>query len=348
MGNSRKKSKPRTFRVLVLTDHATHRPGESIYPLLREMSRHSDCAMIMVASRSHPENVDFFYNFRSTQVYCRSVTQEFVYEPDGYGFLTKEHVVRIHDFDFLFLRLDRPFPGELFTFLIRNFNEQYIINRPSGIHSTGSKEFLLKFPDICPPMRLCVTIQDVLEFRDHHPIVLKPLKSYGGQGLIRVEGDALWQEESKASFSDVDVVSELQSLLAEKGPYLGMKFMKNVSQGDKRVIVVNGKIMGAMLRMPREGSWLCNLARGGVSYFADVDEDEKHIAACISPPIIDSGVVIFGFDTLVDDDGHRILSEINTLNVGGLYEAELHSGRPVVKNSSEEIWNYMISVWQKS
>ena len=120
-----------------------------------------------------------------------------------------------------------------------------------------------------------------------------------------------------------------------------MKYLKNVDRGDKRVIVVNGKIMGATLRIPKQGSWICNLSAGGSSNLAKADDNEIKISESISPTIIDQGVVIFGFDTLVDDNGNRVLSEINTLNVGGLLQAEMHSGKPVVQDSANLIWSYI-------
>ena len=123
---------------------------------------------------------------------------------------------------------------------------------------------------------------------------------------------------------------------------LAMKYLKNVTQGDKRVVVVGGEIQGAILRLPARGSWLCNLKQGGSAAFADVDKSERQIAEVISPILRKQGVLIFGFDTLVDDHGIRRLSEINTLNVGGLLQAQEFSGVPIIKNSANAIWKYIV------
>lgn len=126
---------------------------------------------------------------------------------------------------------------------------------------------------------------------------------------------------------------------SSKNKGLAMKYLKKVCQGDKRIIVANGRVVGATLKTPKEGSWLCSLARGGSSSFAKPDELEIRIAETISPVLTDKGIVFFGFDTLVDDDGHRVLSEINTLNVGLLSEAELYS---VIASKTSNLKNILV------
>lgn len=325
--------------MLVITDHQTHGKGESIYPLLRTMVKNPVCASIEVASRGNSKNKGFFVSYNSTKVITTCVDDNFAYQDNGKQFTDTDIESDIRDFDVIFIRIDRPVPDQFLNFIIDNVSENKIINNPSGIRKTGSKNFLLNFPEICPPIKLCSSLDEILEFYKRFPIVLKPLQSYGGKGILKIIDDTVWEKED--SYPLKDYMSVLNENLETHGNYLAMKYLKNVSQGDKRVIVVNGKIMGATLRLPKEGSWLCNLSMGGSSSFAEPDEQETKIAETISPSIVESGVVIFGFDTLVDDDGNRVLSEINTLNVGGLLQAEIHSGKPVIRESSDLIWSYI-------
>jgi glutathione synthase len=124
---------------------------------------------------------------------------------------------------------------------------------------------------------------------------------------------------------------------------LAMKFLKNVTQGDKRTIVVNREILGAALRLPAPGGWLCNVNQGGHAILAEPDEDEHIIQEILTPMLHRKGVVIFGFDTLVDDDGRRVLSEINTLSIGGLVPLEEMSGKPVLKRAATLLWDYIVA-----
>ena len=327
------------YRMLVITDHKTHGKGESIYPLLKTMKNNPACAYIEVASRGNPKNKAFFCDYTSTQITSLKVDDDFAYQETEEQFLKADIKAKIDDYDVVFIRIDRPVPDEFLDFITANIPEHRVINRPAGIRATGSKDFLLNFPELCPPMKLCSTLNDILEFYNLFSVVLKPLRSYGGKGIIKITEDTVWENETQYSFNEYKPI--LEQNLKSQGEYLAMKYLKNVDRGDKRVIVVNGKIMGATLRIPQRGSWICNLSAGGSSNFAEADDNEIKISESISPSIIEQGVVIFGFDTLVDDNGNRVLSEINTLNVGGLLQAEMHSGKPVVQDSANLIWSYI-------
>jgi len=122
--------------------------------------------------------------------------------------------------------------------------------------------------------------------------------------------------------------------------YLAVKFLENVKQGDKRIVVVNGEILGASLRLPAENSWLCNVAMGGSSNMAEVESEEEEIIRLINPTLSDMGIVMYGVDTLVGDDGKRVLSEINTTSIGGLPQIAAMRNEPLVERAIDLIWEY--------
>lgn len=334
MTNSLKK-----HRMLVITDHTLHKSGDSIYPLLRAMAKNPACSALEIASRGVPKNQAFFNDHIITPLTTFPINDNFAYQKNGAQFLQTNHQVFLQDFDIVFLRIGRPVSDLFLKFIAECCSKQLIINRPSAIAETGAKDFLINFPEICAPMKICSTIDEILEMYNKFPIVLKPLRSYAGHGMIRILSDTIWDGETKYSLHQNQ--SFLEAKIQEQGQYLAMKYLKNVSLGDKRIIVVNGQAVGATLRIPKEGSWLCSLAQGGISSFAEPDVTESKIVETISPILTKKGIVFFGFDTLVDDDGYRVLSEINTLNVGLLSEAELYSGQPVIQKSADLIWSYI-------
>ncbi|MBK7409991.1 MAG: hypothetical protein IPJ40_19245 [Saprospirales bacterium] len=120
-----------------------------------------------------------------------------------------------------------------------------------------------------------------------------------------------------------------------------MKYLKNVDQGDKRIIVLTGHILGASIRLPAKGSWMCNVAQGGLATPAVAEAEEQQMAAKLSPLLADRGVIFYGFDTLVNDEGLRTLSEINTLSIGGLVQIANFTGKPVVREAAYLIWEYV-------
>ena len=327
------------YRILVLTDHHTHTRGESIYELLRTMALSPECKEIYLASRGTLKNRLFFENFDTPTVCARRVDNDLRYSDDGAWFATFEPVV-ISEFDVLFLRLDRPLTDDQLIKIENHYHDRLIINKPTGIIETGSKEFLLNFPDLCPEIALCHNLTDVSRQMEKFPIVLKPVHGYGGIGLIRIDNEFVFIENKKVSYDEgMKLVGQH---LEYSGAMLSMKYLKNVARGDKRVLAIGESIQGAILRIPAQESWLCNLKQGGSAVPADVDESERQIFETIHPILKKQGVLIFGFDTLVDDNGTRRLSEINTLDVGGFLQAQELSGAPVIKNASKAIWKYIV------
>jgi glutathione synthase len=187
---------------------------------------------------------------------------------------------------------------------------------------------------------LCHSIEEILDFAAKFPIVLKPLKEYGGKGLLKINGAEL--NDGALNFDTKTYLQQQKKYIETEG-YLAMKFLKNVSKGDKRILVVNGKILAASLRLPAENSWLCNVAQGGTSVASEVDADEIKMIETITPKLLEAGILIFGADTLVNDDGKRILSEVNTLSIGGFPQAEKQTGKPILQLTIDEIINYVNS-----
>ena len=326
------------YRILILSDHRIHSPVESIYSIANALKLHSRCLHVHAVSRGLEENQAFFEAPETGRFYAISVNPDFRYHEDGRAWTTNPFPAFLEDYDVVFLRLSRRNSIPFFEKIEQVVDPQRIINQPQGIIQTGSKSFLMEFPEVCPPMKLCYSVADVEEMRAQFAIVLKPFNSSGGRGLVRIDGDEV--ETNGQTMTWNEFLPELGEIIEEG--YLAMKFMENVGQGDKRVIVVNGKIIAAALRVPREGHWLCNVSQGAKSELAEPDEAELEIAERITPELMRRGVVYFGFDTLMGDDGKRILSEINTSCINGIYPAEVVSGKPIVKRTAKGFWTYIL------
>jgi glutathione synthase len=327
--------------VLVLTDHTTHEKGESIYYLLQSMTKIELCSSIFIVSRGNEENHEFFEGFAVNDVYGKPIDTNFC-DTEHRDWYKDGISKKVSEFDVIFLMLDRPVSDNQLLTLKSTFSDHIIVNDPQGIIETGSKKFLLQFKELCPEMALCKSLEDVEREAEKYQVVLKPINGYGGEGLIRVSKDYIWFQEQRETRTSGRTLLNQQF---ENGrEMLAMKFLKNVTKGDKRVLVVGKKIMGSFLRTPADGSWLCNMKQGGQANFSSVTEKEKQIAETIIPALRKNGVVIFGFDTLEDDHGERVLSEINTLNVGGFIQAQEFSGQPVVERASNQIWQYLKEV----
>lgn len=326
----------RRFKLLVLTDHRNHSAENSLYALVQAMRNHPLCQQVDVATRANELNNAFFAEYSSRELWVNKVDQSFGFTTDGAGFKEALRSASLEEYDVIWLRMPPPLSDDFLQFLEERFPDQLIINDPKGIQITGSKEFLLNFPEQCPPMKVCRSIEDIIAFKEHFPIVLKPFQEYGGKGIIRIDGDQVWEGNNESKFADF-----VQKLRTEKFEYLGVQFLKNVSQGDKRIVVVHGKVMGASLRLPAKDSWICNVAMGGSSNFAEADADEIGIIRQINPVLSKMGIVMYGVDTLVNDQGRRVLSEINTTSIGGLPQIARLTGRPLVQEAADLIMQYI-------
>ena len=315
------------LRFLVLTDHSGHSDQNSLYALVNTLRMDPRCAAVDVASRGDARNAAFFAD-GSGELCGRAVDGRLAYAPDGGAFGRGIRALDPHDYDVVWLRLPHPVAPAFFDFLEELTAPEtggrgpLVVNRPRGIRTTGDKSFLLNFPELTPPVRLVNDEAEARDFAERFPIVLKPLRAYGGQGIVRMDGP------------DAAVDADWST------PYLAMKFLKNVSEGDKRILVVNGQILAASLRIPPPGEWLCNVARGGRSVGAEAAPEEEAMIADLAPVLLHHGICFAGIDTLVADDGRRVLSEINTLSIGGFPQAEAQSGRPILQRAIDELFIY--------
>lgn len=311
---------------LVLTDHSRHSDQNSLYALVNTLARDPRCARLDIASRGDRANDDFFAG-GGARVRGFSVQGALEFSRHGGAFHAADSWLDPTAYDVVWLRLPHPVSNDFFTHLTERIGScpPLIVNDPRGIQVTSTKAFLTDFPQLTPPTRLVSSPAEVADFAREFPIVLKPLRAYGGHGIVRVE------------HPDQDV-AELFNRNEDR--YLAMKFLKNVSQGDKRILVVNGRILAASLRVPAPGEWLCNVAQGGQSIASEVTPGEEAIIDALSPHLLAHGICFAGVDTLVDDAGQRVLSEINTLSIGGFPQAELQTGRPILQQAIDELFSY--------
>ena len=313
----------RGMRLLILTDHAGHTPNNSLYVLARALRTEAGIGEIRVASRGTAANADFFACRAEGDPVLRTLTvaDDFTFEGAAAGFSDSEYLVQtpVSWCDAVLLRVPHPVPPTWFGYLRKTFGQRPIANAPEGIEATTSKAWLLHVPELCAPMRLCTTPAQVgallarsSGFAKTRDAVLKPLHGYGGQGILRVRDGRVEVGEERVPLAD------WPDHPAARHDYLAVEYTRRVSEGDKRIVVVDGEVLGAVLRLPAPGGWLCNVAQGGRVAAAELTPEEEHIVRTLDGHMRRLGVVMYGVDTLADNDGRRVLSEVNTMSIGGL------------------------------
>ncbi len=323
------------YKVLILTDHSNHSSENSLYDLTNKMLLHPKTASIDIASRGNKLNARFFNADSADKLQVTPISDSLFFSKASHPLSQNLRSIRVNQYDLIWLRMPPPLDKSFLNFVEAIFPRAIIINKPSAIYETGSKEYLTNFSHLCPPMKVCETLDDIIAFKNQFPIVLKPAREYGGKGIVRINGNLVSRgnkDETFESFSN--------HFKSHPTKYIAVKYLKNVSAGDKRIIVVNGEIMGASLRLPPEDSWICNVAMGGTAQISEVDEYEEEIIRQINPNLTKNGILMYGLDTLVGDDGHRVLSEINTTSIGGLPQMAAYLNKPLVEKAIDLIWDY--------
>jgi len=322
--------------ILVVTDHSTHTESNSVYQLSHALRKDARCGSLWVCSKGLSQNADFFNAVPDAALFVSLVDDMFAYDSVGSYFERSLLTLDRDMIDAILVRMPQPVdPAFLFS-LEAIVPPHHIINSPAGTVETASKAFLMQVSYLCPEPHLCETIDEAMNLSAKQEIVLKPLFSYGGRGIVRLSKEYCWNGNERHT------IDRLSTFLSDSHfPMLSMPFLKNVIQGDKRTIVVNREVLGSALRLPAEGSWMCNVAQGGHARLDKPTEDERIIQEILTPILYRKGVVMFGFDTLVGDDGRRVLSEINTLSIGGLVPLQEMSGKPILRRAAELMWDYL-------
>jgi glutathione synthase len=317
------------LKFLLITNINSHVETESFYPLVSEIQKKSD--EIYIIDQGVEENISFFNVVNGAFPFIYKVEEENF----NFHLYKKSHkntykIINI-DVDVVLLRVDRPVSDSFLKFIDTFFAKSIVINSPKGIIETSSKEYLFNFKEYCPEMKLCFSLEDVIDFSSMFPIVVKPLKGFGGKGIIRILEGKIHYENKEISHNEFCQV--INDLLNSEKKCLAVRYLKNIKMGDKRILVVNRKIIGAFNRVPRKNSWLANVSQGAISEKTTINRKEREIANKLSDDLESKGIVIFGFDLIKgDDDEELLLSEINTLNVGGFYQLnELFEEEHIVK-----------------
>ncbi len=242
--------------------------------------------------------------------------------PGDPAILGPEHEVDLADFDVVWLRQDPPFDMHYITsthLLDRLRGQTLVVNDPFWVRNYPEKLLVLDFPDLTPPTTIARDLQTIKAFKDMHgDIILKPLYGNGGAGVFRLD----------ANDRNLTSLHELFTGFSRE-PLIVQKFLPDVRNGDKRVILVDGEAVGAINRVPAEGETRSNMHVGGRPEKIDLSARDLEICAAIGPLLKEKGQIFVGIDVIGD-----YLTEINVTSPTGIQELERFNG----VNVAEKIW----------
>jgi glutathione synthase len=234
--------------------------------------------------------------------------------------------VPLHDVEAVFIRKDPPFDRTylyMTLMLERARGRTVIVNDPRGLRDANEKLYTLHFAEHMPKTLVSADrdrIFDFLKSIGGHGII-KPLDGAGGSGVLRLE-----LEDSNAR-SIVDVISHEGRRLV-----MVQEYVPAVTKGDKRVLLLDGELMGAINRIARTDDVRSNIHVGGTVEKTDVTPKERAVIAQMAPRLKSDGLIFVGLDFI----GEK-LTEVNVTSPTGIQELSRHVGRDVAVDVIEYV-----------
>ena len=219
------------------------------------------------------------------------------------------------DVDVVLMRQDPPFDLGYITathLLERIQDETLVVNDPAAVRNSPEKVWVLDFARFMPPTMVTRSIGAARHFlAEHGDIVVKPLHGFAGGSVFRLGSDG----------RNLASLMELFNRTYRE-PHVIQKFLPEIAEGDKRIVLVNGEVAGAVNRVPGEGEIRSNLAVGGKGQKAELTPQELEICSVLGPELRRRGLLFVGIDVI----GGRWLTEINVTSPTGIVAIDKFNG----------------------
>jgi len=227
------------------------------------------------------------------------------------------------DTDVVLMRQDPPFDMSYITathLLEMVHPKTLVVNDPASVRNAPEKIFVTHFEGVLPPTLISSNLEEMRAFRaEHKDIIIKPLYGNGGAGVFHL----------KPEDENLTVIHELFNEFYRE-PMIVQKYLPEVRQGDKRIILIDGKPVGAINRVPQEGESRSNMHVGGQALKTGLTARELEICERIGPSLKAQGLIFVGIDVIGD-----YMTEINVTSPTGLQEINRYDGVKLEAN----IWD---------
>jgi glutathione synthase len=234
-----------------------------------------------------------------------------------------EETLDLAGVDVVLMRQDPPFDMAYITatHILEHIHPQtLVVNDPVSVRNAPEKLFVTHFDGIMPPTLITSSRREIDAFRaEYKDIIVKPLYGNGGAGVFHIApGD-----------ENLNALLEMFTLMYRE-PVIVQRYLPEVRQGDKRIILVDGEAVGAINRVPAAGEARSNMHVGGRAEKTPITPREREICEAIGPALREQGLIFVGIDVIGDH-----LTEINVTSPTGIQEIDRFDGT----NLSGLIWD---------
>ena len=247
--------------------------------------------------------------------------------PEKFYELDEKTTVKATDFDVILMRKDPPFDMNfLYALHLLEYAKRagvLVVNDPNSVRACNEKLFATQFSEYMSPTIVTAKQSHIREFlNEHEDVIVKPLDGMGGMGIFRLTVD------SPNIGSTLEMLTQMESL-----PIMAQKYLPEIKEGDKRVLIVGGQVVPYCLaRIPQGGETRGNLAAGGRGVAMPLTEAERAVAEQVAPTLLQNGLYFVGLDLI----GAKI-TEINVTSPTCVREIDDQCGTQIAVDFIEFI-----------
>ena len=225
---------------------------------------------------------------------------------------------------FVLMRQNPPFNMDYITatFYLEFLKKTKVVNNPKSVRNISEKFYSINFLKMMPPTIFTENIQEIKKFlKKNRKIVIKPIHGFAGKNILFIQNRLN--------------ISSISRYLKSFGTVMVQKYLPGVVKGDKRIFIINGKVCGAIQRIPSKGSILSNISQGGTAVKTKLNLKEKKVANTIAKELKKENIFFAGIDLV---SGY-LIGDINVTSPTGLPQYKELTGINLAKNFWDQLEN---------
>ena len=242
-------------------------------------------------------------NLINSKIYINGIKVRFFDRKKNFYKILSFVKFNLDEAKFVLIRQNPPFNMDYInsTHFLNNLKSTRIINDPTAVRNVSEKFFSTRFLKYMPETIITKNIKQIISFKKKHKkIVIKPIHGYAGKNILFFENKVK--------------VSYLKKYIKKFDHVMVQRYLEKVKDGDKRVFIINGKVKGAIRRLPKKGSILSNISQGGVAIKTKLNLRELKISKLVAKNLKKENIFFAGIDLV----GGYLIGDINVTSPTGL------------------------------
>ena len=293
---------------------------------LSKINVKTDTTLLLCHEAQNRDYKIFWYepknlNILSNKLFAKGYFVKFFHGKIKFYKKSEKTKINLAESNYLLIRQNPPFNMNYYNstlYLEKIMKNVKIINNPRAVRNISEKFYSVKFLKFMPPTIFTQDLSEIsIFFNKYKKILIKPLNGYGGKGIIFINSKTKLMKISK--------------YIKKNGYVMVQKFLSGVEKGDKRVFIINGKVYGAIRRVPLKGSILSNISQGGKAKITTINSKELKISKIVAKSLFKDKIFFAGIDFV----SGKLIGDINVTSPTGLSQYKELTGI----NLAEDFWD---------